>query len=168
MFPDFCNLFASAEMLQRPWFALAGDPAELGCHIGSHPLRSQGMRCQKEPVGTVVLAICDKHHGQWAATAGDSLTPHCSHPWKKHLRGEEQVSGSKQTAGAPANLWLRPIPMKQGVIPLLRWLLLASLHSCIKSTAETKHHLPQAAQATENTECSPWFVLCASHLFMFC
>lgn len=151
-------------MLQRPWFALAGDPAELGCHTGSDPLKSQGTRCQREPVGTGPwsLQFVTNITGHELPALGTARPPLVVTLREKHVRGEEQVSGSKQTARACANLWLRPIPIKQGVIPLLRWVSLASFDSCINSTAKTKRHLSQAAQATKNTECLPWFVLCAS------
>lgn len=102
VFPDFCNLFAPVEMLQRPWFALAGDPAELGCHTGSDPLKSQGTRCQREPVGTGPwsLQFVTNITGHELPVLGTARPPIVVTLREKHIRGEERVSGSKQTARA--------------------------------------------------------------------
>lgn len=73
------------------------------------------------------------------------------------------MSGCKQTARVQANPWLRPIPVNQGVILVLRQLGVASFDSRTKIAAETKHHLSHAAQATRNTALLPYFVLFTSH-----
>jgi len=73
------------------------------------------------------------------------------------------VSGCKQTPRVHATPWLRPIPVNQGIILVLRQLSLASFDSITKITAETKHHLSRTARATKNAARLPWFVLFASH-----